>query len=249
MRTSGATRRAGPAGTVPDSRHHDQSGHGGPAPPEKARTPGRPCGHAARNRKHRRHGHDADEHEPGARFRSCVPPLPGSQPRCENKDGPTRDKRAQHHGRVPIVTPADARHHAKTPAAFARRRASPRTPLTSDIPVIVVTGVEGCLLRPHLSSMAEPKDHIASNVVCPRCRCSGHVHVSPLIMTAERHLHYHCTCCRHVWVVRDRRSKERHSEHQPPYQPPMSKWLGTVRGILSWISIRRIRPRPRWTCR
>jgi len=63
--------------------------------------------------------------------------------------------------------------------------------------------------------MAEPKDHITSNVECPRCRCSGHVHVSPRIMTAERHLHYHCTCCRHVRVVRDRRSKERHSEHQP----------------------------------
>lgn len=56
----------------------------------------------------------------------------------------------------------------------------------------------------------------ASTACCPHCGGHGSVRVSTLIMNRERHLHYHCGCCHHVWVERERRPEERAFDYQPP---------------------------------
>ena len=51
----------------------------------------------------------------------------------------------------------------------------------------------------------DPDGHIVREAVCPHCGCYGCVRVSSFTRNAVAHLHWHCPCCRHVWVERDRR--------------------------------------------
>lgn len=82
---------------------------------------------------------------------------------------------------------------------------------------------ERCILPITPSAMADSTDQttndleaICSTACCPYCGCSGGVRISALIMNRERHIHFHCPCCHHVWVERDRRSEERMFDYQPP---------------------------------
>ncbi len=52
----------------------------------------------------------------------------------------------------------------------------------------------------------------------PHCGCDC-AQMSVVIMNRERHLHYHCSCCRHVWMERERRSEDGLRQ----YRPQMSK--------------------------
>ena len=58
---------------------------------------------------------------------------------------------------------------------------------------------------------------IGAPVRCPFKDCGGEVRISHVISGGERHIHWHCTCCRHVWMERERRPEDL------PYRPPMSK--------------------------
>jgi hypothetical protein len=64
----------------------------------------------------------------------------------------------------------------------------------------------------------DAEGHGVPMAVCPHCAYSGNVRVSPFTLRGERHLHWYCSCCHHVWLERDPRAKERQ-----PYQPPMAK--------------------------
>lgn len=86
-------------------------------------------------------------------------------------------------------------------------------------------GSAGVYLRALLAfrlAMTDSKDKgfgcASPESVCPHCRAKGFVRVSPFVLRTGRHLHWHCTCCRHVWVERERRAEDRF-----PYQPPTAK--------------------------
>ena len=69
------------------------------------------------------------------------------------------------------------------------------------------------------SFMADSKNSNISepSVVCPYCRESGNVTFSEVIIIGERHFRWHCGCCRHVWMERERRPEDF------PYRPMMTK--------------------------
>ena len=72
--------------------------------------------------------------------------------------------------------------------------------------------------QPPASDFFTDESCVVQSAVCPHCALSGYVRIWPFRINGERHLHWHCSRCRHVWVERDRRGSERFA-----YGPPLAK--------------------------
>lgn len=50
---------------------------------------------------------------------------------------------------------------------------------------------------------------VVQNGECPQCVTRGGLRINPFVWDGQRHLHWICQSCRHVWVEVDRRRADR----------------------------------------
>jgi hypothetical protein len=61
-----------------------------------------------------------------------------------------------------------------------------------------------------------PDTTVIPYYACPHCQNVGCVRVTSLVMAGERHCHFHCPCCHHVWVTREDAPDNPYLKYQPP---------------------------------